>query len=91
MAANARLPAAERHTLVAEIPGIFRARWLPLLRREAEHFRDALPYLLEEIPRTGDPASVLCLARLREVVDGCTSIVPEITFPTFAAIAEALG
>jgi hypothetical protein len=88
MVANARVPAARRQALIADIPEIFRARWLPLLRREAEGFRDQLPYLLAEIPPTGDPASTLRRARLREVVDGCTCIVPEVTFPSLSAIAK---
>lgn len=91
MAASARLPAAQRQALIADIPAIFRARWLPLLQREAERFRDALPYLVEEIPRTSEPASILRLARLREVVDACTIIVPEVAFPSFSAMAEAIA
>jgi Glycosyl transferase family 2 len=91
MAASARLPAADRHALIADIPGIFRARWLPLLRQEAERFRDTLPYLLEEISRTGDPASILRVARLRELVDACASIIPEVTFPSFPAMVEAVA
>ena len=45
----ARLPLEQRQLLVGMVPGIFRGRWLPLMRREVEMLRTALPGLLHEI------------------------------------------
>ncbi len=91
MAANARLPLADRHALIAEIPRIFRARWLPLLRREAEAFREALPHLLEDIPPAADPESYWRRHQLLAVAEACAAIVPEVPLPALSPITEAVA
>ena len=57
----ARLPLEQRRQLVGMVPGIFRSRWLPLMRREVEMLRSALPGLLHEIA-TGVPTEATRLA-----------------------------
>ena len=62
----ARLPLEQRRQLVCMVPGIFRDRWLPPMRREVEMLRRALPGLLHEIA-TVPPTEATRLAH--EVVD----------------------
>lgn len=51
MLATARLPLQSRRELIAEVPEIFRRRWLPMMQQEAEEFRQQLPELLDNITR----------------------------------------
>lgn len=78
--ASARLPLEQRLALMRSVPEIFRARWLPLMRREAASLRAALPELLASIAE--DDAIEACwLARtLSEVLIGAQTLLPEEDF-----------
>ena len=68
--AVARLPAAQRETLMALAPRIFRARWGALLRQEAASFAAAVP-ALRAVP------GAWRAARIAEVGEAIAAIVPD--------------
>jgi len=68
---------------------ISRARWLPLLIREAETLQQAMPALLAEL-RHASPLEASWMQRsLTEALHGAATIVPEV--PATAAAAELAG
>ena len=74
------LPLAQRLTLMHAVPKIFRARWLPLMQREAARLRAALPGLLEAIA-TAEPTEAAWFARsITEVLLGAQALFPEYGF-----------
>ena len=73
----ARLPLDQRRQLVEMVPGIFRDRWLPPMRREVEMLRSALPGLLHEIA-TVTPTEAMRLAHaVVDVLLAVRLILPE--------------
>ena len=88
MLATARLPMDQRRELIADVPEIFRRRWLPLMHQEAEHFRTQLPALLHSVARLQTADARLQLHQLMQVQDACTAIVPEIAMPSIPAALE---
>ncbi len=75
MFAVARLGAAERVTLIEDAVRIFRGRWLPAMRREAAHLRDALPGLSRG-PAAG-PVAAWRRQQILLALDAVHAIVPE--------------
>jgi glycosyltransferase involved in cell wall biosynthesis len=76
--AAARVDAPTRHRLMAETPAIFRARWLPLLRREAASFRALLTDLLADFE---DPAATPWQAQqLTDAIYAIATILPDEDF-----------
>jgi hypothetical protein len=79
--AAAPLPLPQRLRLLQMAPVIFRARWLPLMRREAAQMRGELPGLLHSIATAAEPIAAACLARsVTEVLLGAQAILPEEDF-----------
>ncbi len=78
--ALARLPEAARRALIAEVPGIFRARWLAHLRHEAAVLRAELPGLLARMARE-DALTAGWMARgLSDALRAVEAILPEEDF-----------
>jgi hypothetical protein len=78
MAAATRLSHAERVSLMADAKAIFRARWLPLLIREAETLRAAMPPLISELRRTSPIEATWMACSLTAALHGAVTIVPEV-------------
>jgi hypothetical protein len=78
--AAVRLPQQQRQALMRAVPEIFRARWLPLMQREAVDLRAAVPGLLEAIA-TAEPVEAAWMARsVTEVLLGVQALLPESGF-----------
>lgn len=78
--AIARLPEAQRSSLMRSVPAIFRARWLPLFKREAADLRAALPSLFECIA-TAEPMTGAWLTHsVAEVLLAAQTMLPEAGF-----------
>ena len=75
--AVARLPAAEREALMADAARIFRARWLPLMRREAAAFRAARPALEAAAEQASGLRRHWLRRRLAEATEAVGAILPE--------------
>ncbi|MDE2516828.1 MAG: glycosyltransferase family 2 protein [Rhodospirillales bacterium] len=75
--ATARLPFADRLALIDSVPGIFRARWLPALRREAQLLADALPALFASLAAA--PPLLRCVlgGEIAAALRAARAIVPE--------------
>ncbi len=80
--AVARLDVADRRRLMADVPRIFRARWLPLMQREAANFRADLPALLDVI---ADDQGVSALWATRHLLDALTALETILPGQGFAA------
>jgi glycosyl transferase family 2 len=78
--AIARLPEAQRAVLMHSVPEIFRARWLPLLRREAAGLRAALPGLMERIATAQLVAGAWLAHSVAEVLLATQTMLPEAGF-----------
>lgn len=75
--AAARLPLPQRLALMAAVPEIFRARWLPAMQHEAASLHAALAAMLA-VMRAAEPFAARWLARtLTDVLLGVQAIVPE--------------
>jgi hypothetical protein len=80
MFAVARFALDERLALIRAVPQVFRARWLPYLRREAAQLRSDLPALMGRMQRS-DAVGVHWQARtLAESLLAAQAIVPEEDF-----------
>lgn len=80
MFAAVRLPLPQRIALIRAVPEIFRARWLPLMRREAASLRAALPALLEAVA-SAPPVEASWLARtVSDALHAVQAILPEENF-----------
>lgn len=80
MFAVTRLASDERLALMRTVPGVFRARWLPLLQREAVALHAALPALLDRLQHS-DPVAAAWQARvIAECLLAAQTIVPEEDF-----------
>ena len=88
MLATTRLPLQSRRELIAEVPEIFRRRWLPLMQQEAEQFRLQLPGLLDSISRLPTADARWQLHQFMQVQGACATIVPEIAMPAISAGLE---
>lgn len=75
--AVARLPAAERTALMEDAARIFRARWLPQMRREAERFRALCPGLVEAAARATGIRRQWRRQRIDELVAAIAAILPD--------------
>ncbi len=82
MLATTALLLAERQALMAEIAPIFRARWLPLMLREATCLRAAMPDLLATLQAAAPVAAHWMARALAEVLQACTAILPECDMTT---------
>jgi len=78
--AVARIDEARRARLMASVPGIFRARWLPLLTAEAIALRDALPALLAAIGNVAPELVAWSARQVAQSLMAAQAIVPEIAF-----------
>jgi hypothetical protein len=86
-----RLPLPQRIALLRAVPEIFRARWLPWMRREATDLRAALPGLLQAIA-TAEPVEASWLARsVTEVLLGAQALLPEDGFDGDLLAVAAVG
>jgi hypothetical protein len=66
----------QRQELLRSVPIIFRARWLPLMKREASQLRAVLPEFLHHIA-TAEPVVSAWLARtVTEVLIGAQTMLP---------------
>jgi hypothetical protein len=89
--ALARKSAHERRQLITEVPGIFRARWLHLLRREASDFRSFLPSIFERIASERGVVASWCARQLHEVFTALEAILPEEDFSSERTILHAVA
>jgi hypothetical protein len=78
MFAGARLPCAGRLAMMQEVPAIFRSRWLPWLRSEAEGLRQELPAMLDQLRHAGRLEAAWLARSLTEALHGVAAIVPEV-------------
>jgi hypothetical protein len=78
MFAASRLAGADRLTLMREVPRIFRARWLPWIRQEAEILATDLPTLLSRISVSDTVQAGWMVRSLAEALHGVAAIVPEV-------------
>jgi Glycosyl transferase family 2 len=76
--AVARLPAATRSELMADAARIFRARWLPLMRREAEVFVASRPALTANAESARGVRRAWLRRRIAEMDAAIAAIVPEV-------------
>ncbi|MDE2581899.1 MAG: glycosyltransferase family 2 protein [Rhodospirillales bacterium] len=84
MFAAARLPHADRLALMQAVPGIFRARWLGALQREAQALAADLPRQIARLAAAG-PVEARWLAHsLSAAIDAASAIVPEVDLTMFA-------
>ncbi len=92
MFATVRLPLSRRLELMRAVPEIFRARWLPLMEREAAALRAALPDLMQAIAAVG-PVEGAWLARsVTETLLGAQALLPEQNFDAdLLAVAALTG
>jgi hypothetical protein len=76
----ARIDPEQRRTLMELAVQVFRARWLPLLRREAASFRAELPALLATLAQQDGVAAAWMARHLGEALNAIGSILPEEDF-----------
>ncbi len=90
--AVARIDEASRARLMASVPGIFRARWLPLLMAEAIALRAALPALLAAIRNVAPDLTAWAASQLAQSLLATQAIVPEMDFsPQLGALFAQAG
>ena len=65
---------------MADVPPIFRARWLPMMRQEAARFRADLPELMDRITAEDDVASLWAGRQMAEALSAVQTILPEDDF-----------
>lgn len=75
--ALARLDAVRRLELMEAVPGIFRARWLPMLRQEATAFRVVFPDLLDGVACARGLAAQWRAKHLLEALTALDVMLPE--------------
>jgi glycosyltransferase involved in cell wall biosynthesis len=80
MFAATRLPLNDRRALIRAVPGVFRARWLPHLRREAQALLACLPALLANMQRSEFAAAQWQARTIAECLLAAQTIVPEEDF-----------
>ncbi len=78
--AVAQLSTADRHALMDDVPAIFRARWLPMMRQEAARFRTHLPMLLDRARGTPGAASLWAARQVGEALLALQTILPDEDF-----------
>jgi hypothetical protein len=86
--AVARLSLAQRLDLMQDAAGIFRARWLPALRREAARFRFALRRLAAEAQAADGVRQSWLHHRIAEVEAAIAAILPEMASPSAEDLVE---
>jgi glycosyltransferase involved in cell wall biosynthesis len=87
--AVARLDAAQRLALMDRVAPIFRSRWMPMMRREAERFAAALPDLLARLADSRGTARLWGERQLREVITAVAALVPEVGLAAERIVIEA--
>ncbi len=75
--ALARLPEAHRLDLMEAAVRIFRARWLPLMQREADAFRAGFPALLEALALAAGLAAHSRARHLLDALSALDALLPE--------------
>ena len=90
--AAVRLPLPQRLELMRAVPEIFRARWLPLMQREAAALRQALPALLHRIGDAAPVEAAWLAGSLTDVLLAAQAILPEEDFTlTLLEVAAISG
>ncbi len=89
--AVARIGQSERRTLMQSVPPIFRARWLPMMRNEAAHFRTALPDLLDRLAAEHGVAAAWAGRQIADALNALESLVPAADFSPERSAVEALS
>ena len=89
--AVARIDPAERRALMQSVPPIFRARWLPMMRQEAAHFRAALPDLLARVAAEHGVAAPWAGRQITDALNALGALVPEADFSPERSAVEALS
>lgn len=78
--AVARIDEASRARLMAAVPNIFRARWLPALIAEANALRAALPALLAAIRTLAPDLAAWAASQVAQALLATQTILPEVNF-----------
>ena len=78
MLAASRLAGTNRLCLMDDVAPIFRARWLPYLRQEAEAVHAALPDLLRRLRETSPMEAAWLAGGLADLIRSVIALVPEI-------------
>ena len=89
--AVARIGAPERRALMQSVPPLFRARWLPMMRREADHFRIVLPDLLDRLAAEHGTAAIWAGRQITDALTVLHALVPEADFGPDRSAVEALS
>ncbi len=89
--AVARIDPAERRALMQSVPPIFRARWLPMMRQEAAHFRAALPDLLDRLAAEHGVVAPWAGRQIADALNALSALVPEADFSPERSAVEALS
>ncbi len=76
--ALARLGTTDRLDLMDAVPPIFRARWLPVMRREATLFRDALPPRIDRLASALPTQRLWSARQIAGALDALQTLTPEI-------------
>ncbi len=87
--AVARLDGRQRRDLMADVPPIFRARWLPMMRQEAARFRSGLPALMDRITDEGDVAVLWAGRQMTDALTALQALLPEEDFATERIMVQA--
>lgn len=89
--AVARIGAPERRALMQSVPPIFRSRWLPMMRLEAERFRTLLPDLLDKLAAEHGIAALWAGRQLSDALAALHALIPEADFGAERIAAGALS
>ena len=89
--AIARIGAPERHALMQSVPPIFRARWLPMMRQEADRFRATLPDLLDRLASEHGIAALWAARQITEALTAVNAMLPEADFAQESHAVAALS
>jgi hypothetical protein len=88
--AVARLAAGPRRALMDRVAPIFRHRWLPMMRREAECFAADLPVLVRRVVCAEGAARLWGGRQLREAMTAVAALVPEVRLEADRTTIEAV-
>lgn len=80
--AVARIDEASRRKLMAAVPEVFRARWMPMLEAEAAELRRALPTLFAAIADVEPELSTWAAGQVADALRAAQAILPELDFST---------
>ena len=89
--AVARLSTTDRRRLMDDVPRLFRARWLPMMRQEAIRFRAALPALTDRLAAERGVAALWAGRQVIETLTALQALVPDEDFTSERIIVQALA